>query len=138
MSSDFPALVTNGTLPDAVNQRIAAYLKLLEGKRVVVSIKEQKRTRSGNQNRYLWGVVYAAIVDEFREHGNNVDVDDIHEYCKVHVGKLKQVFVTGQGEVLTGPGSTAKLSTMEFEYYVEKVRAWAAQVLGITVPLPNE
>ncbi|WP_261345040.1 hypothetical protein [Limnoglobus roseus] len=34
-------------------------------------------------------------------------------------------------------GSTKRLTTVEFEEYTEKVRAWAA-TMGIALPLPNE
>ena len=97
-----------------------------------------KKRRSLNQNAYYWGCVLPPIVAMFREHGSNVDAEDVHAFLKDNVGKLKQVFVTPDGEVLSGPGSTAKLGTMEFEVYLEKVRAWAAEVLGIAIPLPNE
>jgi hypothetical protein len=128
----------NGKPSPAVLQHLLTTIAKLDGKRLVLTLKEQKRRRSLNQNAYLWGVVYAAIVDAFREHGNAVDAEDVHSYCKEHVGKLKQVFVTPHGEVLTGPGSTAKLGTQEFELYLERVRSWAAETLGIGIPLPNE
>lgn len=127
-----------GRIPPSVLQRLAAAVSRAGDSRLVVAIKKQKRRRSLNQNAYLWGVVYPAIVDVFREHGNSVDSEDIHSYCKEHVGKLKQIFVTPDGEILSGAGSTAKLSTMEFESYLEKLRAWAAETLGLTIPLPKE
>ena len=34
-------------------------------------------------------------------------------------------------------GSTKRLTTMEFESYLERVRAWSA-TMGIVLPLPNE
>jgi len=135
---EFSGLITAGKLPPSVSQQITSCLSGFEGKRVIVAIREQKKRRSLNQNAYLWSVVYGRIVDVFREYGNNVDAEDVHAYCKDNIGKLKQVFVTPNGEVLTGPGSTAKLSTIEFEVYAEKVRAWAAETLGIGIPLPNE
>jgi hypothetical protein len=135
---DIPFKAENGKPPTAVLHRLLDAIAKMDGKHLVLTLKEQKRRRSLNQNAYLWSVVYPAIVEVFREHGNAVDADDVHSYCKEHVGKLKQVFVTPQGEVLTGAGSTAKLDTMEFEVYAERVRAWAAETLGIGIPLPNE
>ncbi len=127
-----------GHLPGQVHREFDDLVRSFAGKRITIKLSPYKKKRSLNQNAYLWSVVYGRIVDVFREAGNNVDADDVHAYCKDIVGKLKQVFVTPDGEVLTGPGSTAKLSTMEFEVYVEKVRAWAAETLGIAIPLPNE
>lgn len=136
MTAEFPALVTNGTLPDAVRQRIAAYLKPLDGKRVVVSIKERKQIRSLNQNRLYWGFVLPPIVQMFRDAGNNVDAEDVHNYLKEHVGKFRQVLVTGEGEVLSSIGSTTRLTTSEFSDYVAKVQAWAVEY-GVTLTLPD-
>jgi len=127
-----------GKMPTGTLHRLVDAVAKMDGKRLVLTLKEQKRKRSLSQNAYLWSVVYGRIVEVFREAGNNVDAEDVHSYCKEHIGKLKQVFVTPDGEVLTGPGSTAKLGTMEFEVYAEKVRAWAATTLGISIPLPNE
>jgi len=47
------------------------------------------------------------------------------------------VFVSPDGEVMKSLGSTTKLSTQEFEVYMENVRAWAAEY-GCEIPLPNE
>jgi hypothetical protein len=135
---DIPFLATGGFVPSSVLQRLGEAVARMEGKRLILTLKEQKWKRSLNQNAYLWSVIYGRIVDVFRDAGNNVDAEDVHAYCKDNVGKLKQVFVTPDGEVLTGPGSTAKLSTVEFEVYAEKVRAWAAETLGLAIPLPNE
>lgn len=135
---EIPFLAANGRIPPNVWDRLAEAVRLQPGKRFVLTLKEQKRKRSLNQNAYLWGVVYPAIVAVFREHGNNVDAEDVHDFLKDRVGKLKQHFITPDGEVLTGPGSTAKLTTTEFEAYLDKVRTWAAETLGIVIPLPNE
>jgi hypothetical protein len=134
---DIPFQATGGKIPALVWQRLGDAVARMDGTRLVLTLKEQKRRRSLNQNAYLWGVVYPPIVAMFRDAGNSVDADDVHSYLKEHVGKLKQVFVTADGEVLTGSGSTAKLSTMEMEGYLERVRAWAAEH-GVAVPLPNE
>lgn len=134
---EFSGLVTAGQLPPTAWKSFGKALSQLEGKRVVVSLKEQKRRRSNNQNAYYWGVVVAAVTEMFRDAGNYVDAEDVHEFLKLRVGKLGQVFVTPDGEVLKGLGSTAKLSTQEFEVYLEQVRVWAAQ-FGVVIPVPNE
>ena len=134
---EFAGPVYDGTLPPAVAKQIAAAIRSLEGKRVVVTIREQKRKRSNNQNSYYFGVVVAAVNQLFREHGNMVDAHDTHEFLKLRVGKLSQIFVTPDGEVIKSLGSTTKLSTMEFEAYLDRIRAWASE-FGLIIPLPNE
>jgi hypothetical protein len=135
---DVPFKASQGRIPTSVMHRLIDAVSRSGDKRLVLTLKERKRKRSLSQNAYLWAVVYGRIVEVFREHGNNVDAEDVHAFCKDQIGKLKQVFVTPDGEVLTGPGSTAKLGTMEFEVYLENVRAWAAEMLGLAIPLPNE
>lgn len=134
---ELPFVPLNGQLPASILHRLAELAERMSGKRLLLTVKEQKRRRSLNQNAYYWGCVLPPIVSMFREAGNAVDAEDVHSYLKDHVGKLKQVFVTRDGEVLTGAGSTAKLSTVEMEAYLEKVRAWAAEH-GVIIPLPNE
>ena len=135
---ELPFRPQDGKPPTSVLHRLIDAVAKAGDKPLVLTLKLQKKWRSLSQNAVYWGVVLPPIVAVFREHGNNVDADDVHCYLKDSVGKLKQHFVTPDGEVLTGPGSTAKLTTMEFENYLTAVRAWAAQTLGIAVPMPNE
>jgi ribosomal protein L14 len=137
VAAEFLARVTGGKLPTHVYQDIARVAEKFDGKVLVVSVKERKRQRSLSQNSYYFGVVVKSITRMFREAGNYVDEDEVHEFLKQHVGKLSQNVVTPDGEVLKVPASTKRLSTMDFELYLDKVRAWAAE-LGCMIPLPNE
>lgn len=134
---EIPAVIQNGMLPAAVQQRLAAVLSRMEGKRIILTVREQKRRRSLNQNAYYWGVVVEMVTGMFREAGNNVNPEEVHEFLKLRVGKLSRVMVTPHGEVVKSLASTTSLSTQEFEVYLEKVRAWAAE-FGLVIPLPNE
>ncbi len=126
-----------GRLPGQVHREFDDLVRSLAGKRVTIKLSLYRKKRSSNQNRYYFGVVVKAITEMFRDQGNNVDADDVHEFLKLRVGKLAQVFVTPDGEVLKGLGSTAKLSTQEFEVYMTKCRAFAAEH-GVMIPEPNE
>jgi hypothetical protein len=134
---EFPPLIAEGKLPNAIANRLAAELNHLDGKRVVITVKEQKRRRSMNQNSYYWGVVVAAVTEMFRDAGNYVDADNLHDFLKLRVGELGPNIVTPDGKMTKSLGSTAKLSTMKFEWYLERIRAWAAE-FGLVIPLPNE
>ena len=133
---EVPSQVKQGKLSDAATGQLCTVLRSLEGKRVVVSVREQKRRRSNDQNAYLWGVVYPAAVAMFRDAGNMVDADDVHDFCKLRVAKLGQNIVTPDGEVVKTLGSTAKLTTAEFSDYIERIRAWAAE-FGCVNPDPE-
>jgi hypothetical protein len=135
---EFVCPVVDGRIPERDAKRIGEAICKLDGKRVVISIEEAKRKRSSQQNRYYWGCVVKLITDAFRDAGNMVNSEDTHDFLKAHVGKLSQVFVTAEGEVLRGPGSTAKLTTTEFSNYIEAVRAWAADMLDLKIPSPDE
>jgi hypothetical protein len=136
-TAELIAKVVGGKLPSRLFDDLNRLAAKLDGKTVLVSIREQKRRRSSSQNSYYWGCVVPAVTTMFRDAGNFVDHDDVHEFLKLHVGKLKQNFVTPEGEVLSGPASSAKLTTTEFEPYMDRIRAWAAEC-GCMIGLPNE
>lgn len=129
--------VYNGKLSDQARQMIMQTLRNMEGKQIEIVVKEKKRKRSLSQNAFYWGCVIPAITNMFREHGNSVDNEQVHEFLKSEVGKMNQTIVLPDGEVKEICGSSAALKTMEFEDYLTKVRAWAAE-WGVVIPLPNE
>lgn len=101
-----------------------------------VEVNEVKRTRSLEQNAYLWGVVYATILKEAGEALAGWDADDLHEYF---LGEWSG------WEVLEGFGRkrmrpvkrSSKLSVSEFSVYLEFVMRKAAE-MGIYIPSPEE
>jgi hypothetical protein len=113
--------------------RIVAVLSALaKDKAWKIEISEAKRTRSHEQNAYLWGCVYKTIC----QHLPGWDADDVHEYC---LGEW------AGWEVLEGLGRkrlkpirrSSKLTTTEFCDYVAFIqRTMAAK--GIYIADPNE
>lgn len=97
-----------------------------------ITIGEWKRTRSNEQNAYLWGVVYPTIL----QHLPGWDADDLHEYF---LGEWSG------WEVLEGLGRkrlkpvrrSSKLSTTEFMDFVAFIQRTMAE-RGVYVPDPNE
>lgn len=132
-----PIITPAGHLPQNTHREFDDLIRAQAGKRVRITICQYQKKRSSPQNQYYWGVVIAAITQMFREMGNSVDDEDVHEFLKMRVGKLAQVFVTPDGEVVKGLGSTKRLTTTEMEVYLEKCRAFAAE-FGTVIPLPNE
>jgi hypothetical protein len=68
--------------------------------------------------------------------GECIGEDDfraVHEMLKHECN----YYLAGNFE-LKVPLSTKKLTTVEFEEYLERVRRWAASFLSLYVPLPNE
>ena len=106
------------------------YLARNANKRTVLKCKLYRKQRSNPQNAYYWGVVLPMIADEL-----GYDIDEIHDLMKLKFNK--QVRQGTRGEMAL-PGSTTKLTTTEFEEYLERIRVWAITEFGIKIPLPNE
>ena len=60
----------------------------------------------------------------------NEEITGIHE-------ELKRMFLPKIGK-LNIVKSTSSLNTAEFTDYIENIRLWAAQELGVYIPDPNE
>jgi len=63
--------------------------------------------------------------------------EQIHELLKFKFLK-GEILNVPTGELIETIGSTTKLSTMDFEDYLTKIRAWASQYLECIIPEPNE
>jgi hypothetical protein len=124
---------------EIVNKKaISKAFKELSDGRYVVKI-EKKNKRSLNQNQYYWGVVCEMVKDGLRDAGYREvkTKDDAHEIMKALF--LKQRIVNElTDEVIEVPGSTAKLTTIEFNNYIEEIIKWAGEYLSIAIPLPNQ
>jgi hypothetical protein len=104
------------------------YLSGMEGKRVGVAIHKERKSRSDQQNRYYWGVVCKILGDHL-----GYTPDEMHD-----IYREKFLKIPGEEGRPDRIGSTASLSTAEFETYQEQVRMWASQEFGVYIPLPNE
>lgn len=90
-----------------------------------ITIAQHHAKRSPEQNKLLWAI-YTEIA---KETGN--DPEDIHEAMKGRF--LPPVVVKLGSDEIAVNGSSAKLDTMEFSQFVERVTAFAASELGIVV-----
>jgi hypothetical protein len=79
-----------------------------------------------NQNGYYWAVVIPILCDYF-----GYFPDEMH-----HAIKTKFLRNGGTDE-LPRIGSTAKLSRVEFENLMEKIRCWAISDYGVNIPPPE-
>mgnify|MGYP001230933696 FL=1 len=97
----------------------------------MVTIEPYQRRRTEQQNRYLWGVVYATLL----QHLPGWRAEDVHEYM------LGECFgwerLEGFGAIRLRPIRTSsKLNKQEFSDYVAFVQQKAAE-LGIYIPDPE-
>jgi len=107
------SFVKYGDISKSCRELITTAIKTLEGKTVVITIKEIKRKRSNYQNSYYWGVVIPPIQEVFIDAGNNVDSEDINTFLKGEVGKLTKYIKLPNGEFKHIQGSAKKLNTKE-------------------------
>lgn len=119
-------------------QSFREHIKSLNGKPICLTLARGGK-RSNQQNRYLWGVVYAML----SEHIGEQDVELIHEYCKKRFlpKRILSIASKESGEIVDEEevsGTTAKLSTIEFSEYIEKIQIWASTHLNLSIPDPNE
>ena len=107
------------------------------GKEIEVTIQRKKKHRSSPQNRYYHGVVVEMIRSGMKDMGDDVTQEQVHEFLKWRFLRAQRVDES-TGELLYEyAGSTASLSTIEFSEYVEKCCQFAAEFLGVSIPLPQ-
>lgn len=113
--------------------RVVAFLSSLsKDKAWKVEISEHKRSRSNEQNAYLWGVAYPAILKRLSGWESN----DLHEYfLGEHFGWET---LEGLGRKRVKPiRRSSKLSTVEFSDFVAFIQRTMAE-RGVYVPDPGE
>lgn len=133
----FFSRVTNGKLAEGVSITLRELIKKMEGKNLVITVKEQGKRRSDKQNAFYWGVVIPLVKQLFEGAGTTCTPEDVHCYLKEHVLGMMKVMVLPDGSRRAVVESSTKKDTKEWEDNMEKIRAWAAQ-WGVVVPYPNE
>jgi len=89
-----------------------------------VEIKSTK-SRSLPLNSYYWGVVLDFI---YMESGQNPEL--LHEFFKTKFLEKQEIFGT-----MVFP-STASLTNEDFIKYIENIKLWAFDFLGLSIPPP--
>lgn len=133
MQTYFISQVKDGKPQFSKEQRIKlqGVFQAKEGKYVQVVVGDIEKGRSSQQNRYYFGVVLKLISDYT---GDNVN--DLHEYFKEQYAPKKMTKVLNEKK--ERPMSTTEMSTVEFNEYIERIRAFAAQELQVVIPDPGE
>lgn len=123
----FPGTIKNGK-PILDNlPKYRAYLSAFkEEARIELILRKQAKKRTDPQNRYYWGVVVPMLSEHF-----GYTKEEMHE-------ALKWQFLKKPEANPPTVGSTRKLSTEEFNNYIESIQVWAASEYSIVIPDPNE
>ena len=98
---------------------------------------EKKNKRSLPQNAYYHSCIVQEIKRGMYEIGyDEISTNEVHEFLKAKFLQ-KETINKKTGEVIYVPGSTAKLTTIEFNEFIEKCQKFAAEYLGIVIADPN-
>jgi len=96
---------------------------------VIISVFRKDRTSP--QNRYYWGVVLKYVSSY-----TGYTSEEAHDLFK-DAFLTKKTVTIGSKTVEHTP-STADLSTVEFNEFIECVCRYVASEIGLAIPLPNE
>ena len=121
-------------------------LKRLSGREVEIVITPRPK-RTLNQNAYYWGTIVYMIWTELKGRGlqasdlstrtGDLLRNDVHDFLRsMFAQREKFNIVTEEVEIETI--STKDMTSIEFTNYVERIRQWAAEELGLEIPDPNE
>lgn len=123
----FDGEVRGGKLDADTRQWIADYIRTFDGKRIAVTVKLHKATRSTRANRYYWGVVVKMLAEHC-----GYDPDEMHQALAMKFLRIEDCPVTG----VPRRKSTPKCDTTEFAEYVDCCIRLAAE-LGVVIPDSN-
>ena len=129
--------VENGKFVPNSKEYFKKAFESYEGKIIELSLKVWHKKRTTPQNRYYRGVVVEMITIAINELGNDFDNETVHEYLKsLFLKKTKEIINKESGEVTTIEyiQSTTKLTTIEFESYIESCKRYAAETFNLFIP----
>lgn len=101
-------------------------LQELEPGEYCMTIKRNRPIRSLNQNKYYHAILNIIAISTGHTH------DELHEICKLKFNS-KWVDLPRGGTHVIGK-TTSDLDTAEFTAYVNRVKQWAIDEFGITIP----
>lgn len=104
----------------------------------LVEIKRVRKPRSNDQNGWLWGCIYPMLLDGLNDAGwDFVDVEQVHDFFKAQMTADK-VVNKETGEIVEFPRSTARMDTVAFSTYCERLREYAREYLNVEIPDPDK
>ncbi len=120
---------------------------------VEVIIRRKRRTVSSPLRRYYFGVIVKMISVRFKELGSKIELLEADEWVRTLVMNantetvhafIKDMFIESvtidedTGEIVKTDKSTKRMTNVEFMEFYTPVYQWAAEVLDIQIPEPNE
>lgn len=125
----------DGTLKIVNRKGLNDWIRNNPGRNIKLSIELKRKKRTTPQNAYYWGAIIPLITQAMNDLGNEFDEDTAHDFLKKEFNYKE---IESNGHNIRIPVSTTKLTTVEFNEYIEKIQQFAATVLGIVIPDPNQ
>ncbi len=120
-----------------LNKLYVWFVQALDGI-YLVEVKKVRKPRSNDQNGWLWGCIYPMLLDAMIDAGwEFTSVEQIHEFFKAQM-TADEVVNRETGEIIKFPSSTAKMDTVTFSTYCEKLRQYADEYLNVKIPDPDK
>ena len=125
-----------GTPVEQVLKAVEVMYRNLPSKPFAVTVEVWKKPRTNQQNAYLWGVVYPAIMESGGEALGGFTRDDVHEWLLGECFGWQTLEGFGRKRMRPLKRSSA-LNKQEFSDYLTFIDTKCAE-FGIVIPQPYE
>jgi|688.fasta_scaffold707253_2 hypothetical protein len=107
------------------------------GKDITIEIEKKISKRSHPQNAYYWSGVVPVIREALINLGHILTKEEVHQFLKMRF--LKTEICNSDGEIIgERTKSSTELTKSQFGDYIAQIQQFAAEILGVYVPDPNE
>lgn len=134
MDASFEAIIKDGNLTMTNPRGWKDYIRGKSNGRYNVVIKKYQKPRSSQQNRYMH-LALKLLADEL-----GYEAEEMKDLMK-SMFLVKPITIishkTGKPKTFATIGHTSRLTTMELEEFMRKVRGFGDE-MGIYIPLPEE
>lgn len=114
---------------ETMQRQLDCMLNTIANGDYVLTVTKRETRRSLDQNALMW-MWFTCIEGE-----TGTDKQDIHDYC-CRMFNARIVEINGEPQKVAS--GTSKLTTFAMTDFLNKVQAWAASELGITLPTPED
>lgn len=102
-----------------------------------LTVEKYHKKKSNPQLGYLFSCVYPLVFKALNDAGwEFTTIEEVDEYCK-SMFSSKEVMNRHTGEVLDIPGLKRNMTTLEMMTYVDAIRDWCAEFMGVYIPDPE-
>ena len=109
----------------------------LAGCDVVIEVSKKIHKRSSPLNSYYWSGVVPIVREALFDLGHILTKDEVHQFLKMRF--LKTDICSNDGEVIGERiKSSTELTNAGFLEYLEQIKQFSAEILGVYIPDPNE